>query len=149
MISVCAWVTTIARRALEVMVIGQARSLMQKLQQRYKQRRLRPMSSSGDAQQSVTSPCSQVHSTCLEQHSVHHEIRRSSSLAIFKRSLKTHFTPPPIAERRTVMSAAVCECVFVCLRAYLPNYTSNLHQIHATHGRGSVLLWRRSEPNTS
>jgi len=38
-------------------------------------------------------------------------------------------------------------CVFVCPRSYLWNYTSDLHQIffiYVTHGRGSVLLWRRS-----
>jgi len=39
-------------------------------------------------------------------------------------------------------------CVFVCPRSYLWNYTSDLHQIffiYVTHGRGSVLLWRRSD----
>ena len=37
--------------------------------------------------------------------------------------------------------------MFVCPRSYLRNYTSDLHQIfvHVTHGRGSVLLWRRSD----
>ena len=35
----------------------------------------------------------------------------------------------------------------VCPRAYLRNYTSDLHEIfvHATYGRGSVHLWRRSD----
>ena len=35
---------------------------------------------------------------------------------------------------------------FVCPRSYLRNYTSDLHQIfvQVTYGRGSVLLWRRS-----
>jgi len=47
------------------------------------------------------------------------------------------------------MSVSVClsVCVFVCPRAYLRNYTSDLHQIfvHVTYGRGSVLLWRRCD----
>jgi len=43
------------------------------------------------------------------------------------------------------MSVSVCLCV--CPRSYLRNYTSDLHQIfaHVTYGRGSVLLWRRSD----
>jgi len=38
-------------------------------------------------------------------------------------------------------------CVFVCLQSYLRNYASDLHQIsvRVTYGRGSVLLWRRSD----
>jgi len=38
-------------------------------------------------------------------------------------------------------------CVFACRRSYLRNCTSDLHQIfvHVTYGRGSVLLWRRSD----
>ena len=46
------------------------------------------------------------------------------------------------------MSVSVCLCMFVCLRSYLRNYTSDLHQfffMHVTYGRGSVLLWRRSD----
>ena len=41
----------------------------------------------------------------------------------------------------------VSVCVFVCPRSYLRNYTSDLHQIfvHVTYGRGSILLWRRSD----
>ena len=41
----------------------------------------------------------------------------------------------------------VCLCVFVCPRAYLQKYTSDLYQIyvHITDGRGSVLLWRRCD----
>jgi len=41
----------------------------------------------------------------------------------------------------------VCVSVFVCLRSYLRNYTSDLNQIlvHATYGRDSVRLWRRSD----
>ena len=40
-----------------------------------------------------------------------------------------------------------CVCVCVCARSCLWNYTSHLHQIfvHVTYGRGSVLLWRRSD----
>jgi len=40
----------------------------------------------------------------------------------------------------------MCVPVFVCDN-YLRNYTSDLHQIfvHVTYGRGSVLLWRRSD----
>jgi len=45
------------------------------------------------------------------------------------------------------MSVSVCVCVFVCLRSYLRYYTSDLHRIfvHVTYGRGSVLIWRRSD----
>ena len=45
------------------------------------------------------------------------------------------------------MSVSVCVCVFVCPRSCLRNYTSDLHQIfvNVTHGRGSVLFWRRSD----
>jgi len=41
----------------------------------------------------------------------------------------------------------VCLCVFVCLRSYLRNDTSDLHLIfvHVTYGCSSVLLWRRSD----
>ena len=57
--------------------------------------------------------------------------------------------PPPIWERSTVISVFVClsVCVFVCPQSYLCNYTSDLHQffVHVTYGRGSVLLWRRSD----
>ena len=45
------------------------------------------------------------------------------------------------------VSVCLCVCVFVCLRSYLRNYTSDLLHIfvHVTYGRGSVLLWRRSD----
>jgi len=45
------------------------------------------------------------------------------------------------------VSVSDCVCVFVCPRSYLRNYTSDLHQIfvHLTYGRGSILLWRRSD----
>jgi len=45
------------------------------------------------------------------------------------------------------VSVCLCVCVFVCPRSYLRNYTSDLHQIfvHLTYGRGSILLWRRSD----
>jgi len=41
----------------------------------------------------------------------------------------------------------VCVCVSVCPRSYLRNYASDLRQffVHVTYGRGSVLLWRRSD----
>ena len=47
------------------------------------------------------------------------------------------------------MSASVClsVCVFVRLRSYLRNYTSIFVKffVHITYGRGSFLLWRRSD----
>ena len=45
------------------------------------------------------------------------------------------------------MSVYECVCVFVCPRSRLRDYTSDLRQIsvHVTYGRGSVLLWRRSD----
>ena len=47
------------------------------------------------------------------------------------------------------MSVSVClrVCVSVGLRAYLQNYTSDLHQlfVHITYSRGSVLLWLRCD----
>jgi len=33
--------------------------------------------------------------------------------------------------------------VFVCPQSYLQNYTSIF--VHVTYGRGSVILWRRSD----
>jgi len=50
--------------------------------------------------------------------------------------------------RACVCVLCVCVCVFVCLRSHLRNYASDLHQFfseHVTYGRGSVLLWRRSD----
>ena len=37
--------------------------------------------------------------------------------------------------------------MFACLRSYLRNYKSNLRHIfvNVAYGRGSVLLWRRSD----
>jgi len=45
------------------------------------------------------------------------------------------------------VSVCACVCVFVCPRSYLRNCTSDVHQIFyvVTYGRGSVLLWRRSD----
>ena len=45
------------------------------------------------------------------------------------------------------MSVSVCLSVCVCPRSYLRNYTSDLYQFfaHVTYGRGSVLLWWRSD----
>ena len=42
---------------------------------------------------------------------------------------------------------SVCLYVFICPRSYPPNYTSDLHQNfwRVTYGRGSVLLWWRSD----
>ena len=55
----------------------------------------------------------------------------------------------PKGERSTVMIVSVClrVSVGVCPQSYLRNYTSDRHQIsvHVTYGRGSVLLWRRSD----
>jgi len=62
--------------------------------------------------------------------------------------LRGFVTPPPIVERSIVMSVSVCLCVFVCPRSYLRNYTFDLHQIFCAcylYGRGSILLWRRSD----
>jgi len=49
-----------------------------------------------------------------------------------------------------VMSVSVCLCVSVCCLSAiisLENYLSDLYHIfiHITYGRGSVLLWRRSD----
>ena len=45
------------------------------------------------------------------------------------------------------VSVCVCLRVFVCPRAHVWNYTSDLRQIfvHVTYVRGSVLLWRRCD----
>ena len=45
------------------------------------------------------------------------------------------------------VSVCLCVCVCVCTRSYLRDYTCDLHQIfvRVTYGRGSVLLWRRSD----
>ena len=60
--------------------------------------------------------------------------------------------PPPIGERSIVISVSVClsVCVCVCLSTII---SSELHVrplayqffVHVTYGRGSVLLWRRSD----
>ena len=57
------------------------------------------------------------------------------------------FPAPHRGAKYTVMTVTVCVCVFVCPRAYLPNYTSDLCQffVHVIYGRSSVLLWRRSD----
>ena len=58
------------------------------------------------------------------------------------------FTPPATEEQRIAMSVSVCVCVLsVCPRSYLRNYTSDLHLVFVlvTYGRGSVLLWQRSD----
>jgi len=59
-------------------------------------------------------------------------------------------TPSPIGEQSIVMSnlsMSVCVCVFVCPRSYLgtilPIFTNFF--VLVTYGRGSVLLWRRSD----
>ena len=51
-------------------------------------------------------------------------------------------TSPPVGRQSIVITASVC--VFVCPRAYLWNYTSDLHKkfVHVTDGPGSVLLCR-------
>jgi len=42
---------------------------------------------------------------------------------------------------------SVSVCLSVCPKSYFRNYTSDLYQFfaHVTYGRGSVLLWRRSD----
>ena len=42
---------------------------------------------------------------------------------------------------------SVCVCVCVCPQSYFRNYAvrSSPILLHVTHGRGSVLLWRRSD----
>jgi len=62
--------------------------------------------------------------------------------------------PPPIwsaeyCDERVCLSVclSVSVCLCVCLSTIISwNYTSDLHQffLHATYGRGLVLLWRRS-----
>jgi len=56
-----------------------------------------------------------------------------------------HNTPPQTGEWSIVMTVSVCP--FVCPRADFWNYTSDVHQffVHVTYGRGSVLLWWRSD----
>ena len=56
-------------------------------------------------------------------------------------SLIRFVTPPPVGKRSIVMSVSVC--VFVCPRSYVRNDTSDLYECY--YGRGSVLLWRRSD----
>jgi len=50
-----------------------------------------------------------------------------------------HWCPPT-----TDPSAAYAVCVCFSIHAYLRNYASDLQEIFV-HGRGSVLLWRRSD----
>ena len=60
------------------------------------------------------------------------------------------FTRAPIVERSIVMNVSVCLClcVFVCPRSYLRTIhvrSSRNFFVRVTYGRGSVLLWRRSD----
>jgi len=58
-------------------------------------------------------------------------------------------TPPPIAQRSTVMSVSVClsVCLSVCglyVRDYIFRTTRPIFTkffVHVTYGRGSVLFW--------
>jgi len=84
------------------------------------------------------------------RHSAIRMIRLYASTSI--RVLFDNFAPDRGTEYLMSMSVlsvcpAVCVCVFICRRSYLLNYTSDLHQffMHVTYGRGSVLLWRRSD----
>jgi len=60
-----------------------------------------------------------------------------------------HDTAAEYCDERVCLSlCVVCVCVCVCQWSYLWNHTSSdLHQIlvHVTHGRDSVLFWRRSD----
>jgi len=71
---------------------------------------------------------------------------------LFHRWWKVVVTLPPIGERSIVMSVSVCVrlSVCVCLSVHdhvfgntLPIFTRFV--VHATYGRGLVLLWRRSD----
>ena len=48
---------------------------------------------------------------------------------------------------RACVRECVCVYVFVCPRSYLGKYTSDLHHffVYVVYGRGSVLLWLRSD----
>ena len=57
------------------------------------------------------------------------------------------FTPPPIGERSIVMSVSVCLCVCVLVRDHIFGTTRPIFTTFCacSYGRGSVLLWRRSD----
>ena len=55
-------------------------------------------------------------------------------------------TPPPIWKRSIVMSVYVCVCLSVrdhIFRTARPIFTNTF--VHVTYGRGSVMLWQRSD----
>ena len=57
-------------------------------------------------------------------------------------------TPPPIGERSIVLSVSVCLSVCVSVRDHISGITRPIFTnffLHVTYGRGSVLLWRRSD----
>ena len=57
------------------------------------------------------------------------------------------FTPPPIRQRSTAISVSVCLCVCLCAIIPLQLHVRSSPNIfvRVTYGRGSVLLWRRSD----
>jgi len=58
------------------------------------------------------------------------------------------FTPPPIGEWSIVMSVSVCLSVCLSVRDHIFGTTRPIFAkcfVHFTYGRGSVLLWRRSD----
>jgi len=61
--------------------------------------------------------------------------------------LMRFITPPPTEKRSIVMTVSVCLCVCLSVRDHIfetarPIFTNFRH---ITYGRGSVLLWRRSD----
>jgi len=57
-------------------------------------------------------------------------------------------TPPPIGERSIVTSVSVCLSVCVFVRDHIFGTTRPIFTnffVLVIHGRGSVLLWRRSD----
>ena len=92
-------------------------------------------------------PISLITASCLRAADVAASVMGQSTRTA-NSVLRGFVTPPPIGQRSIVMSVSVCLCVFVCPRSYLRNYTFDLHQIFCAcylYGRGSILLWRRSD----
>ena len=56
-----------------------------------------------------------------------------------------NYTATDIGERSIVMSVSVCVCLYAIISSELRVRSSPGFFAHVSYGRGSVLLWRRSD----
>ena len=77
---------------------------------------------------------------------------RNANTDSARSAYRLRHSPLPIAERSIAISVSVCLSVCVCLsvRDHIsgttrPNFTKSVVHVTDMYGRGSVLLWRRSD----